>query len=154
MPSLRETRESNNAELFRTETRKLMIPAADVACVNGHNSLEHALLILTQSGYTAIPVLDRSGAVKGVINSTLIIKAILGLSGYEVEKLSEKKVEEVMSVDVPKVKESQLFLRPFELSITWPFLCVEDDAGKFVGILTRRTILAQLYQYFRRHRDE
>lgn len=135
--------------LLGTPVRDLMIPATKVAFVNLYNSLEHALLILTQSGYTAIPVLDRDSTVQGVINTTLIIQAILDVHGYQVEKLGQLTVEAVMSKDIPKVKEQQNFRRAFEVSINWPFVCVDNDEGKFVGIVTRKTVLARLYQDIR-----
>ena len=45
-------------EFLEMNIRNLMIASERVAHVQVGNSLEHALLVLTKSGYTAIPVLD------------------------------------------------------------------------------------------------
>lgn len=135
--------------LLETNVEDIMVPANKVAFVNEENALEHALLILTQSGYSAIPVLDHASHVKGIINTTLIVKAIIGINGYDTQKLGETRIREVMMTDIPRVNAAQTLRRAFELSINWPFLCVEDVNGKFVGILTRKNILAALYQFTR-----
>lgn len=139
----------NLGALMETVISELMIPASRVAFVDNHNSLEHALLILTQSGYTSIPVLNRQSGIEGIITTTHIIRAILGVRGYETDKLGELTVDAVMSREVPRMKETQLFFRAFEMSINHPFICVEDADERFVGILTRKTVLAKLYQSVR-----
>lgn len=136
--------------VLETDIKRLMIPAQNVACVQPGNSLEHALLILIKSGYSAIPVLDAHSAVKGTISKTLILDGILGLERIEFDKLSERTVESVMSKKVLCLQETDTFFRAIELSINNPFLSVVDEQGVFVGILTRKAILAILYQYFRK----
>ena len=44
-------------ELLETTVGQFMIDADKVAHVQVGNNLEHALLVLTKTGYTAIPVL-------------------------------------------------------------------------------------------------
>src|SRR5690625_4046318 len=78
----------------------LMIPAEKVAHVQLNNPLEHALLVLIKSGYSAVPVLDTSFKLVGTIGKTAILNQILGLERIEVEKLSEIQVHEVMKDDI------------------------------------------------------
>lgn len=136
-------------QLLENEIKELIIPASQVAHVQLTNSLEHALLVLIKSGYSAIPVLDTSYKICGQISKTLILEAILGIERIEYENLHEHKVEEVMNSKIPRMKETDTFLRALELSINHPFVCIEDESGLFVGILTRRSILALVYRYFR-----
>lgn len=68
-----------------------MIPSEKVAHVQVGNNLEHALLVLTKSGYSAIPVLDARFKLHGLISSAIITESILGLERIEFEKLSDKK---------------------------------------------------------------
>ncbi len=128
---------------------KLMIPGSKVAIVQEGNSLEHALLVLTKSGYSAIPVLDREYKLKGLISMSLILDAILGIEKIEYEKLSEMKVEEVMNRKVAWMRENGSFFRGLELSINHPFLCIVDENNTFIGILTRKSILAQVHNYLK-----
>lgn len=139
----------HKSAVVETDIKRLMISAKNVACVQPENSLEHALLVLIKSGYSAIPVLDTHSVVQGTISKTLILDGILGLERIEFEELSERTVSSVMNNKVPGLNETDTFFRAMELSINNPFLCVVNDGGVFVGILTRKAILALLYQHFR-----
>lgn len=131
------------------EFKDLIIPADNVAHVQLGNSLEHALLVLIKSGYSAIPVLDTVYKIKGQISKALILDSILGIERIEYEKLSVRKVEEVMNSKIPRMKNSDTFMRALELSINHPFVCIEDQEGVFVGILTRKSILALIYRHLK-----
>lgn len=119
----------------------MMIPAEKVAHVQLNNPLEHALLILIKSGYSAVPVLDSSYKLAGAIGKTEILDQILGLDRYETEKLSHMKVHEVMNADMPSVTGDTNFIEGLKAVIDVPFVCVVDKEGHFDGILTRRAIL-------------
>ncbi|MBD8005703.1 cyclic-di-AMP-binding protein CbpB [Bacillus norwichensis] len=121
-----------------------MIPSEKVAHVQIGNNLEHALLVLTKSGYSAIPVLDARFKLHGLISSAIITESILGLERIEFEKLSDKKVEDVMAVNIPIVKLHDHFKKAVGLLIDHPFLCVLDEEGYFEGIVTRRALLKEL----------
>jgi len=131
--------------------KDLIISSSKVAHVQLGNSLEHALLVLIKSGYSAIPVLDSSYRIQGLISTTMILDQILGLERIEYDRLGEYTVDHVMNTKIPRMKESEHFLRALELSINHPFVCMEDEDGVFVGILTRKNVLALNYQYFRQH---
>lgn len=119
----------------------LMIPAEKVAHVQISNPLEHALLVLVKSGYSAVPVLDSSYKLKGIIGKSIIINQTLGLERFEFEKLSEMKVQEVMDEDIPTLSKEVSFIEGLKAVINTPFVCVTDQEGYFDGILTRRAIL-------------
>ncbi|MBM7716997.1 cyclic-di-AMP-binding protein CbpB [Siminovitchia sp. FSL H7-0308] len=121
-----------------------IIPSEKVAHVQVGNNLEHALLVLTKSGYSAIPVLDARFKLHGLISSAIITESILGLERIEFEKLSDKKVEDVMAVNIPIVLLKDPFEKAVDLLIDHPFLCVLDDEGYFEGIFTRRALLKEL----------
>ncbi|GAX89360.1 cyclic-di-AMP-binding protein CbpB [Effusibacillus lacus] len=143
-----------NRKLLEQGIQELVIPADNVAHVQVGNSLEHALLVLTRSGYTAVPVLDLHFRIHGLISTPIIFDSILGIERIEHEKLTERKVEEVMNRKVPLLKESDSFLRALELSINNPFICIGKEDGVFAGILTRRSILASVYKNFRNFREK
>lgn len=125
----------------------LMISSEKVAHVQMNNPLEHALLVLVKSGYSAVPVLDASSKLVGTIGKTVILNEILGLERFEVEKLSHMTVQEVMKVDIPHLTKGDTFTNGLKAVINSPFVCVVDDEGYFDGILTRRAILKELRRY-------
>ncbi|WP_090857084.1 cyclic-di-AMP-binding protein CbpB [Paraliobacillus sp. PM-2] len=133
--------------LLNLKAEHLMIPSEKVAHVQMNNPLEHALLILVKSGYSAVPVLDTSYKFKGTIGKNLILNHILGIERFEMEKLSEIEVCDVMNQEIPCVSKSDDFLSCLKTVIDYPFVCVVDKNGYFDGILTRRAILKQVNKY-------
>ncbi|WP_102347103.1 cyclic-di-AMP-binding protein CbpB [Bacillus sp. Marseille-P3661] len=119
----------------------LIIPSDKVAHVQAENPLEHALLVLTKSGYSAIPVLDRSYKLQGLISTAMIMDTVLGIETFEMNRLSELKVADVMNSDIPRLKVNSDFMRALGLTINHPFVCIENDEEVFKGILTRRSII-------------
>lgn len=140
---------SQSSQLPQANISDLIIPAANVAHVQLGNSLQHALLVLIKSGYSVIPVLDMNYRIHGLVSTTIIVESILGLERIEYEKLDERKVDDVMINKIPRISSQGEFLRALELSINHPFICVEDENGMFVGILTRKSILAVMYRHAR-----
>ncbi len=134
-------------ELDEYTVADLMIPSEKVAHVHGANPMEHALLVLVKSGYSAVPVLDAEYKLNGIISKTHIINNILGIEQFELDKLSTMRVEEGMDTDIPYLKRGDSFVDGLRSVIDHPFVCVIDDEGHFDGILTRREILKRTNQH-------
>lgn len=137
-------------EFQQVFVKDLMISSEKVAHVQIGNSLEHALLVLVKSGYSAIPVLDPMYKLHGLVSTAMILDGILGLERIEFEKLEDMKVESVMKEDIPRLKLQNSFSKALEMTIDHPFVCVENEEGCFEGILTRRAILKLLNKTVRR----
>lgn len=137
----------HSGEFLGMDIKELMIPSERVAHVQVKNSLEHALLVLTRSGYSAIPVLDPEYKLQGLISTPLIMDAILGIERIEFEKLEQQPVENVMNKEIPRIQINANLKICTELLIDFPFLCVENSDGLFEGILTRRSLLVKLNNF-------
>ncbi|WP_078391312.1 cyclic-di-AMP-binding protein CbpB [Shouchella patagoniensis] len=133
--------------LTDNEISPLIISADKVAHVQMNNPLQHALLVLIKSGYTAIPVLDSSFRLRGMISKSLILDSLLGDEDFELDRLSTLTVSDSMMQDVPCIRPDAPFSKALSLSINHPFLCVVDENQSFSGILTRRSILALISKY-------
>ena len=131
-------------DLINASLKNLMIPADKVAHVQLGNNLEHALLVLTKTGYTAIPVLDSTFKLHGLIGMNLIMDNIFGLERIEFEKLENMKVEEVMNTDIPRLYIEDTLEKGLDLVVNHAFVCVQNNETVFEGIFTRRAILKQL----------
>ncbi|MDQ0185006.1 cyclic-di-AMP-binding protein CbpB [Cytobacillus sp. FSL W7-1323] len=134
----------HSEEFLEIDIKDLLIPSERVAHVQIGNNLEHTLLVLTKSGYTAIPVLDPHYKLHGLISTPMIMESILGLQRIEFDQLEEKRVEEFMNHDIPRLNINTSLRNATGLLVDHPFICVEDDEGYFEGILTRRSLLVQL----------
>ena len=91
----------NIEKMFKEPTENIMIPASDVAVVREKDSLVHAILVLSSSGYQTIPVLDEENRVRGLISISNIVTNTEDLSIFDEEKLAQIKVENVMNQMVP-----------------------------------------------------
>lgn len=140
----------HSGDFLEINMNDLMIPSERVAHVQIGNNLEHALLVLTKSGYTAIPVLDPQYKLHGLISTPIIMDSILGLERIEFEQLEKKRVEEIMNQKVPRVKMTESLKSCLELLVNHPFLCVETEEGYFEGILPRSTVLNTLNKHIRK----
>lgn len=136
---------THDGNLLESSVKDLMISSEQVAHVQVANNLEHALLVLTKSGYTAIPVLDPMYKLQGLISTPVILDSILGLERIEFDNLANKKVSEIMIRDIPRLQVNDSLKQGLELLINHPFICIENDEGVFEGILTRRALLKNVY---------
>ncbi len=127
---------------------EIMIPSEKVAHVQVGNPLEHALLVLVKSGYSAVPVLDPTYKFQGVISKTKILEETLGMERFELHHLSDIKVSEVMDKEVPCLKQDDTMIDALHKLIDFPFVCVTNPEGEFDGIVTRRTILKQFSKHY------
>lgn len=141
-------------QFFEHKVEEVIISSEKVAHVQIGNSLEHALLVLTKSGYSSIPVLNPKFQLQGLVSTAMILDGILGLERIEFERLSEMKVEEVMGKEIPLLYTTDTLARGLELVIDHPFVCVVDEENTFEGILTRRVILKQLSKNIRRYNKQ
>lgn len=137
----------NNRDFLFTPIADYIISSEKVAHVQIGNNAEHALLVLTKTGYSSIPVLDSKYHLKGLLSMQMITDSILGLEHIEYERLADLKVDEIMQTDIPTINTSHRFQRGLDLLIDHTFLCVTEDDGTFAGILTRRVILKQFKKY-------
>lgn len=139
-----------NEEWANMTVKSFLIPADKVAHVQVDNYLDHALLVLTKTGYSAIPVLDTSYKLHGLIGMTMIMDAILGVERIEFERIETMKVEEVMNRNIPRLRLDDRLWKAVGLIVNHTFVCVENEDGYFEGIFTRREILKQLNKQLRR----
>ena len=137
----------NNREVLDMPIKDFVICSEKVAHVPSGNNAEHALLVLTRTGYSSIPVLDVKYRLKGLLSIKMITEAILGLERIEYDRLANIKVDEVMEKEVVYLQITDTFKRALDLVINHAFLCVVDEEGTFLGIMTRRVILKQLKKY-------
>ena len=137
----------NNRDFLFTPIMDYLISSEKVAHLQVGNNAEHALLVLTKTGYSALPVLDSKYHLKGLLGIGMITDSILGLERIEYERLADLKVDSIMQTDIPYIKTTDRFQKGLDLLINHTFLCVVEEDGTFAGILTRRVILKQFKKY-------
>lgn len=121
-----------------------IIPAEQCATVRPENTLLHALMLLSTVGHSEIPVVDPERHTVGVISMPLILEGIKTATNYDWQDLDEHKVGEVMRTHFGRTP------LPLELEdilhglVNFAYLCVEDERGRFAGIITRKEMLTRI----------
>ncbi|MBS6105774.1 MULTISPECIES: cyclic-di-AMP-binding protein CbpB [Anaerococcus] len=131
----------NIEKMFKEPTENIMIPASDVAIVYEEDSLVHAILVLSSSGYQTIPVLDKDNRVRGLISISNIVTNSDDLSIFDEDRLAEFKVKQVMNQVVPILFDNYNLEDVLRLIINNNFICVTHKNGYFLGIIPRKIIL-------------
>lgn len=94
-------------ELLTETEDTFLIEAENVATVLYTHPLEHALLVLTNVGYSKIPVLDSEDHLVGLLSLADIMRAISGLTGFDMSLLESLTVADVMEVNVTTIHQNE-----------------------------------------------
>jgi CBS-domain-containing membrane protein len=120
-----------------------LIPKRDVVWIPVDASMRHAFLRMEESGYTAIPMLDRHGCYAGTITEGDLLRKLM----YSTQDPSIAGTERVRVVEVPlrtriaAVDIESDVEKLFDRAVEQNFVPVQDSRGVFVGIVRRREIL-------------
>ena len=128
-------------DMFYRPTENLMIPASEVAICHEEDSLLHAVLVLSNSGYQIIPVVDDDNHVRGLISISCIVTSFDNLSLFDEDKLASIKVKEVMNQVVPMLFDNYDIEDVLRLLINNNFVCITLKNGYFLGIIPRKIAL-------------
>ena len=120
----------------------ILIPKQMLTYLYADDTLDIAVNDLMDSGYTAVPVIDREGVYLGVVSEGDFLRKVMECGR---DKLGEHNVEEVISKDkeafiINTVSKEEIMEKILERN----FLSIVDDRKCFVGIITRKSIIKYL----------
>ncbi|MCI5839593.1 MAG: cyclic-di-AMP-binding protein CbpB [Peptoniphilaceae bacterium] len=127
-------------DIFYKPINKLVTSKDDVVTLNEDDKLLHAMIVLSNSGYQTIPVLNKKNNVTGIISIAMIVTSCEDYNGYKNDSLT-KKVKTVMKKSVSCVNENFELEDILKLLIDNNFLCVVNNKNEFVGMIKRKEIL-------------
>ncbi len=131
-------------KLLLKDKSKIMIPSESVANVRVENTLLHATMILSNVGYSSIPVLDNQHHLVGIITMPKIIEGINDQITYNWDQLSEKRVEDIVCDDYSVAHKDASIEEILNLLIDHNYVCIVDEDQVFQGIITRKSILERV----------
>lgn len=131
-------------KLLRMSGDGYLIPADVVANVTETNDCYHALLVLSQTGYSKIPVLNNRGQFRGFVSLALITAQMMESVKINPDRLRDIQVGDVMEKDVAVIDHPDDLEQILNRLVDEPFLPVVDQIGTFTGIITRREILKRV----------
>lgn len=131
-------------------------PKVEVEYLYDDFTVRQALEKMCRHGYTAIPVITRSGKYYSTIKEGDLLWYIVNGENTEsaAEKTDIRSLEDVYIRDIiedgrnPPVRITQPVEQLFERALNQNFVPVIDDMDSFVGIITRRDILKMLFKKY------
>lgn len=126
-----------------------LTPKATCAYLYEDFSLRQALERLESSGYSALPILSRSGAYCGTLTEGDLLRALKNLccmdmrdaENHNIMSFSHHRDNTPVSVTTD-MKELLL------MATDQNFVPVIDDKGDFIGIVTRRAIMRYCLEHY------
>ena len=119
-----------------------LIPKSQTAFIEDDDTFRQGLERMRYHGYTAIPVLDKSGKYVGTLTEGDFLWHIIDIGGASMEECEELHIADILKPDRnPPVKITAKIGELTERLLTQNFLPVTDDNGAFIGIVTRQKLL-------------
>lgn len=136
---------NKNIENLLFENKEdFLTPYNKVSMVFNDNTLLHAYMILNNTSYLSVPVLDKKNKFVGLMSIKNIF-SFLGDKIYEgFDILEEYKVEDAMDKDYYIVGENYKLDEVMRALINHNFLVVCDQEGIFKGIITRSSFFKRI----------
>lgn len=99
---------------------------------------------LRRYGYTAIPVISKEGKYVGSISEGDFLWNIMSMGSLEAHDLEQARIDDIISDRTPPVRVTTTVEELQDRLLDQNFVPVVDDRDMFMGIVTRRTVLAYL----------
>lgn len=129
---------------LRDNTYSILTPLSDISIVFEENKLTHAMLIIKESNYTQIPVLNYDKKFTGLISLHHIYKRLGEEEFMDFDKLSNYYVKDFLDTRYATINEDYDIEEVLKLLIDYNFINVISDDGKLVGMIRRSSVIKKL----------
>lgn len=122
-----------------------LTPKSDVASLQAESTLRQALEKLETHGFTALPVISKSGKYVGTVTEGDLlwyIKDHANLSLFDAEDVSLLKIKRKRDNSPVSINANMEDL--FDKVMNQNFVPVTDDENVFIGIVTRKDVMTYL----------
>lgn len=126
-----------------------LTPKSEVAHLHDDWTLRQAIEKLERSGYTAIPMIDRSGRYIGTVTEGDILWTLKRQYGMDLKAAENVSVLTVKRrVDFHPVSIGASMEDLVRVAMNQNFVPVIDDKKTFIGIVTRKDIIGFCYEKY------
>ena len=121
-----------------------LIPKSHVAYLTEGSSFRQGMEKLRRYGYTAIPVVAGDGRYLGSVSEGDLLWNIMSLGSIASDDLEDARIDQIVSDRTPPVGVNTPVEDLMDRLLDQNFVPVVDDRHMFVGIVTRRSVMAYL----------
>ena len=130
-----------------------LLPKVRVAYLYDDCTFRQGLEKMRHHGYTAIPVISRTGEYIGTVSEGDFLWRILSEETENpctMKQLEQLRVRDILrGTHYPPVRITVTMDELLDSAMNQNFIPVVDDLGNFIGIVTRKDII----RYFSKHKD-
>lgn len=124
-----------------------MTPKVCSAFVHEDDSIRQGFEILKNSGFTAIPVVDKNEKYVGSFTEGDILRYSLKCGTAQLKEYEKEKIKNIIRKDFcPSVNLSDDISKVFSMISEQNFIPIVDDRNIFSGIITRSAVLKHLLE--------
>ncbi len=121
----------------------LLSPKVSIAYIDYNLTVRQALEIFRAHGYTAVPVLTSNGFYKGTVSEGDFLRCILRYEVYSMRELEDIYIKDILREDSDNsVNIDATIEEVTERLMNSNFVSVVDGRGCFIGIITRKSLIA------------
>ena len=130
-------------------------PKSEVAFIYDYCTLRQVLETMEYHKYASIPMLNREGEYVGTITEGDLL---WGIKSYQ--NMDLKRAENIFIQDFPRKADYEAVSADADMedllrkAMNQNFVPVVDDQKKFIGIITRKTIIEYCYERMQEMEDE
>lgn len=125
-----------------------LIPKSQIAFLYDHNTFRQGLEKMRCRGYTAIPVITKEGHYAGTVSEGDFLWHVVSDSTAakrcSMKDMESLQIRDILSDKYPAVGITVTMDELLESAMQQNFIPVVDDAGIFIGIVTRKDIIRYL----------
>ena len=119
-----------------------LTPKALCSYIDAGSTLRQAMERMENSGYTALPVLDKDGAYCGVLTEGDLLWAMKNMCYRDMRQAEARRVMEIARrKDNVPVRVTTSMHELVERASNQNFVPVVDDKDAFIGLITRKAII-------------
>ncbi|KIS05932.1 cyclic-di-AMP-binding protein CbpB [Streptococcus equi] len=130
-----------------------LIPAEELAIfINTHNA-DHVMLLLVSNGFSRVPVITKEKQYVGTISISdmMTYQAKRQLTDWE---MTQTNIGDMVNTKIETINVSSSLTEIMHKLVDFPFLPVVNDDNRFIGIITRKSILKAVNSLLHDFTDE
>ena len=121
-----------------------LIPKSQVTYLSEDTDLRRGMEQLRRRGYTAVPVISREGKYMGCVSEGDFLWNIMSMGSLDSRDLERVRVGDIVSSRAAAVRVTTPTQKLWDALLDQNFVPVVDDRDMFMGIVTRRSVMAYL----------
>lgn len=123
------------------DRNSIVTPIDNVSMVFAENTLLHAIMLLNNTSFTSIPVLNYDNTFMGLISTSQIFKFLGEKINQGFQVLEQYKIKDAIDTRFYTVDENFNLDEVIRALINYNFLCVVDSEHKLKGLIPRSNLL-------------